>query len=121
MKFNDYNDLTVHLVDAVVAALPKRPEIEVKEGYSNVSCSAYVNITFWELDEDGDQFATFGGCKVRFSDHGDRYGSDLSIRFDGVLDSDDLGDVELADWRIKDMVAEAVAFFEKQLKEQSHD
>lgn len=121
MKFDNYNELTAHLVDAVIAALPNRPEISAKEGYSNVSCSAYVNIEFWELDEDGDQFDAFGGCKVRFSDHGDRYGSDLSIRFDNVLDSDEIDDVELADWRIEEMVAEAVTFIEKELKEQAND
>ena len=121
MKFDNYNDLTAHLVESVIAALPSRPEISVEEGYSNVSCSAYVNVYFWELDEDGDQFDTFGGCKVRFSDHGDRYGSDMSILFNNVLDSDELGDVVLADWRIEEMVTEAVAFIEKQLKDQAND
>lgn len=120
MKFADYAELTSHLVDCVIATLPERPEVSIDDGYSNVSCSAYVNVTFWELDEDGEQFDTFGGCKVRFSDHGDRYGSDLSIRFDDVLDSDEIGDIEIADWRIDDMVAEAVTFIEKELKEQSN-
>ena len=120
MKFDNYNDLTTHLVEAVIAALPSRPEISVEEGYSNVSCSAYVNVVFWELDEDGDQCETLGGCKVRISDHGDRYGSDLTIRFDNVLDSDELGDVVLADWRIEEMVTEAVTFIEKQLKDQAN-
>lgn len=121
MIFNNYDDLTSHLVEAVITALPKRPEISADAGYSNVSCSAYVSVTFWEIDEDGDQFDTFGGCKVRFSDHGDRYGSDLSIRFDSALDNDELGAVELADWRIDEMVSEAVAFVVDEMKEQQDD
>lgn len=121
MKFNNYPEISAHLVDCVVSALPKRPEFEVEEGFSNVSCSAYVNVVFWELDEDGDQLDAIGDCKVRFSDHGDRYGSDLSLRFDDVLDSDELGDVELADWRIEEMVAQAVAFIEREFEEQAND
>lgn len=121
MKFSNYNEVSAHLLDATIAALPKRPEIEVKEGYSNVSCSTYLSVTFLERDEDGDYIDVFGGCKVRFSDHRDRHGSDMTIRVDGALEFDELGDVELADWRIDDMIAESVTFVEEQLKEQSHD
>lgn len=121
MTFNDYADLTHNLIEAVIARIPASPEMTVKLGYSNISCSAYVNVTFWSLDEDGDQDDCFGGCKVRFSDHADRNGSDLTIRFDDVLDSDELGEVELADWRIEEMVGQAVAVIERNLKEQTND
>lgn len=118
MKFNDYDELTSHLIAEVISALPARADVAVEEGYSNVSCSAYLNVVFWELDEDGEKFDALGGCKVRFSNHSDRYGSDLSIRFDHLLDSDELYDVELADWRIEEMVAEAIEFINKEYEEQ---
>jgi len=121
MKFNDYGELASHLVETVARALANRPEIESKEGYSNVSCSSYLIVEFVERDEDGDILDVSGGCKVRFSDHGDRYGSDLSIRFDHLLDSDELGDVDLADWRIAEMVTEAVTFIESELEDQLND
>ena len=121
MKFDTFKELTNHLVEEVADAFPDRPEIEIEMGYSNVSCSAYINAEFWELDEDGDQVDIIGSCKVRFSDHADRYGSGLSIRFDGVLDSDEMWNVVLADWRIEEMVAKAVSFIKNQLKEQEND
>lgn len=121
MKFNDYREVTVYLVGETVAALPDLPNVSVEEGYSNISCSAYVNVDFWELDEDGDQSETFGACKVRFSDHRDFHGSDLTIRFDGELANDELGNVQLDDQHIAEMVTEAVAFIENQLKEQAND
>lgn len=121
MKFDTFKELTNHLVEEVADAFPDRPEIKIEMGYSNVSCSAYVNAEFWELDEDGDQVDILGSCKARFSDHADRHGSDLSIRFDDVLDSDEMWNVVLADWRIEEMVAEAVSFIKNQLKEQEND
>lgn len=120
MKYHDYKELTDHLAITVMDALPNCPEIEAELGYSNVSCSAYVNVTFWDIDEDGDRSEGYGGCKVRFSDHRDRYDSDLSIRFDDVLGSDVPGNVDLADWRIEEMVERAVAFIKKEMKDQAN-
>ena len=118
MTFNDYNELTEELVERVIAAIASNSEMEAKRGFSNQSCSAYVNVEFVELDEDGDAIDILGDCKVRFSDHADRYGSDLSIRFDDKLDADDLGNVSLGDHRMDEMVTEAVAFIKSEYQEQ---
>lgn len=118
MIFTNYDELTTELVDRVEAAIADRTDMHVKRGFSNQSCSAYVNVEFVELDEDGDVMDILGDCKVRFSDHADRYGSDLSIRFDDKLDSDEHGNVDLADWRMDEMVSEAVAFIAAEQKEQ---
>lgn len=121
MIFSDYNELTSELTDRVASALANRPDMDIKTGHSNQSCSAYVNFDFMEADEDGDYLDSFGGCKVRFSDHADRYGSDITIRFNDALDNDEAGNVDLADWRMDEMVAEAIAFVLKQFKDQNAD
>ena len=114
MIFNTYTELTAHLVQQVKSRLADRPDLEVNLTYSNQSCSAYVIVDFLGPDEDGDCIEIVHTVKIRFSDHPDRYGSDLSLRFDGVLTSDELYNTELDDWRIEDMVAEAVAFVDAQ-------
>ena len=114
MIFNTYPELTAHLVEQVESRLTDRPNLEVSLDYSNQSCSAYVTVDFLEADEDGDYIDIVHTVKIRFSDHADRYGSDLSIRFDDVLTNDELNNTELDDSYIKDMVSKAVAFVDAQ-------
>lgn len=76
MKFETFVQLTVGLVEAIEAALPKTG-LCCKFGHSNQSCSAYLDVTFSDEDDD-----IFGGFKLRVSDHDDRYGSDFTIRID---------------------------------------
>lgn len=121
MTANDCADLTDTLRDAVIDHFADRPEIEFKLGHSNVSCSAYLEVRFMAEDGDGDLIDIIGGCKLRFSDHADRYGSDLTIRIDEAFDIEEGNEVELADWRVGEMVNEAVAFIEKKFKDQAND
>lgn len=65
------NDLADDLADRVEAEFAG---VSTDRGYSNQSCSAYVEISF-EEDESG-------FFKVRFSDHDDRHGSDVTVRVD---------------------------------------
>ena len=69
MQFDDYGQITSHLCDAVISRLAERPEVRIDRGYSNVSCSAYITVTVYELDDNGDQIEEINECKVRFSDH----------------------------------------------------
>ena len=91
--FETHADLCSAIACAVSDALPKCNELEAGRSHSNQSVSAYLNVTFWNIDDDGDRFDSFGGFKLRVSDHADRYGSDMTIRIDGVVHdkSDELG------------------------------
>ena len=51
MQFDDYGQITEHLCDAVISRLAERPEVRIDRGYSNVSCSAYITVTVYELDD----------------------------------------------------------------------
>ena len=119
MIFFTYDELTDSILDRVEAAIEGRPEIEVKCSYSNVSCSAYLNVRFIGDDDD-----IFGGCKIRFSDHRDRYGSDLSVRFDHFinddLDRDDPDEIFIDDFDIDYMVKKAVDFISDEIVDQSN-
>lgn len=115
MKFKTYTQISQHLVDAVILHIGDRQDISVKPGYSNVSCSSYINVDFFAADEDGDYFDIIGGCKVRFSDHRDNYGSDKSIRFDDLVTECD-HEYEIADEELTSMVSEAVEFILSSLK-----
>lgn len=105
--FSNYTEISTTLMERTEDAL-HAAGFDTSFGCSNVSCSRYVEVRLGE-DEDGEA-ETF---KIRFSDHDDRYGSDLTIRFERHVDEieDDFGDTELeiADWRMDDMVAQAVA------------
>lgn len=114
-NFETYPDLSEALVDMVVSKFSGRNDLEVKRGFSNQSCSAYVNASSWSLDGDGDQEEMIDDCKIRFSDHSDRYGADLSIQFNDYLDSDVVGNVEIADWRMAEMVDVAVKYINEVL------
>lgn len=102
-----YNEITSMLQDATISALAGLG-IEASRGLSNQSCSAYVVVA--KCDEDGDIFEEF---KIRFSDHADRYGSDLTIRIDGSVEDefDEFGEwvsSSIEAWKAEEMVNEAV-------------
>lgn len=84
--FRNYDELTTALVAATIERVATHPAIKVAAGYSNVSSSAYVNVELWSLDEDGDRDDVIDEIKVRFSDHGDRYGSDVTLRIDELVE-----------------------------------
>lgn len=104
--FANYPDLTAALAFDLIDAL-KTDGISAQFGSSNQSCSTYANISVYDADDEHlDDF------KVRFSDHGDRYGSDVTFRIDSQIEEveDAFGDVvELAieDWRYADLLADA--------------
>jgi hypothetical protein len=106
MTYLSYTDITNELQDRAMTAM-RAAGFEVSLGCSNVSCSRYIEVRIGE-DEDGDVEA----FKIRFSDHDDRHGSDLTIRFERHVEEieDDFGDIELeiAEWRMDDMVEQAV-------------
>ncbi len=121
MIFENYRELGDHLISQTVNKLPHRDDIEYDLGYSNVSASVYLEVTLWELDEDGDPWEAIGGCNVRFSDHADRYGSDKSIRYDNQLTNDEYGHVEIPDYKIDQLVDDAVEFIKSELTLQYND
>lgn len=82
--FNNFPALTsalaFDLIDMIKARTMDGADVYAEFGKSNVSPSAYVEVS--ACDEGGDEiFAT----KVRFSDHGDRHGSDITIRIDRAI------------------------------------
>lgn len=99
-------DIARQLQDATVAALNARG-IETERNASNVLCLLYVVVK----KEVGDEFEEF---KIRFSDHADRYGSDLTIRIDGSIEDefDEFGEwvsSSIEAWKAEEMVKEAVS------------
>lgn len=80
--FENYGELTADLAFDLIDRIEAlgNDNIEAQFGASNQSCSAYVNVAL--LDDDGDEVETF---KVRFSDHADRYGSDVTFRIEDVV------------------------------------
>lgn len=112
LPFKSYVDYTNHLQDEMVAALEAKGH-EIDTGYSNVSCSRYVTVKAEILDEDGDE-ATVDVLKIRFSDHADRHGSDLSFEAQHtaleILDEDDdefLG-LEFQEWQAEEFIKNAL-------------
>jgi hypothetical protein len=79
-RFENLPELSADLAFALIERLADRDDLNVQFGASNQSCSRYVNIDI--LDEDGDYVEEF---KVRFSDHDDRHGSDITIRIDHLV------------------------------------
>ncbi len=94
MTFRNYGELTEALSDAARARLNgaevNGADISTSIGRSNQSCSAYLESSIEVIDEDGDE--VLHSCKLRYSDHGDRYGSDVSIeinRFVRTIETED--------------------------------
>lgn len=112
--FHSYGDLTSDLAfDLIERLKASTPELDAQFGRSNQSCSAYVNVTAW--DDEGDEAGAF---KVRFSDHDDRHGADLTIRIDrlcrAVEDDGEYLHIEIAsedyDAALEAALAKVVAF-----------
>lgn len=85
IRFENYAELSDALCDRLFDKLnsEKNDNVSVSFGTSNQSCSRYVNLWVDYVDEEGDECQEF--FKVRFSDHPDRYGADLTIRFDNLV------------------------------------
>lgn len=83
--FSNFGDLTSAMAYDLIEAIQAIPGAFASFGMSNQSCSAYVAVKFYgesEALEDEDGNYEF---KVRFSDHSDRHGSDITIRIDDVI------------------------------------
>lgn len=107
MQFANYMDLTFALRTAAAEALTARG-LSLATGYSNQSCSAYIEIVI-AVDEDECE-ETF---KLRFSDHADRHGSDYTVRIERAVEElrDECGEycgIEIADWRFEELLAEGL-------------
>lgn len=118
IHFDNYDELTGALVEATIALVRGSSwsaEVSVRQGFSNVSCSAYVEVSF--LDDDGDYLATADEretFKLRYSNHGDRYGSDRTVRFEHLIENsddedDDCTGCDIEGWRFDDLIAEGFA------------
>jgi hypothetical protein len=115
-RFENLPELSADLAFALIERLADRDDLNVQFGASNQSCSRYVNIDI--LDEDGDYVEEF---KVRFSDHDDRHGSDITIRIDHLVsDIEEGGEfvaVEIGAEAYEAALAEAEAAIEKFIAE----
>ena len=84
MGFKNYPDLTTDLIEVaeprIKSLVGDDVEISTKTSVSNVSPSAYIEVTLWRDDDILDTL------KIRVSDHADRYGADATIRVDGRVD-----------------------------------
>ena len=114
--FENFPALTSELAFDLIDALNGRDNLRAQFGSSNQSCSAYVNVTI--EDAEGDYVDEF---KVRFSDHADRYGSDLTIRIDHLVDViDDDGEyveTRIEEWRYEEALAQALAAVTAKIEE----
>ena len=74
----------------------------------------------YELDDDGDQDEERYSYKVRFSDHPDRFGSDLSFDLNDLVPRNEIDEcgtyefTDIDDWRLAKMIKSAVAFIRSQ-------
>ncbi len=116
--FDTTPDLSNELADAVESKLAglNLKDVEISTSTSNVSPSSYVNVSFVELDQDGDVVNTLDEFKLRFSDHTDRYGSDETIRFDDKIeDIEEDGDyveTSIPSWQFEEMVNKGVSLIQ---------
>lgn len=116
MRCDTYIEITETLQDRTMDAI-RALGFAAELGWSNVSCSRYVNVVIRPELTDEDGWTVEDGeeviFKIRFSNHDDYHGSDLTIRFEHLTREavDAYGDVELEleDWMIDEMIAEAVA------------
>lgn len=121
--FENYPDLANFIADKIAEQFAE-PAFEIERGYSNQSCSTYLNVMFMEADEDGDFIDSFGSFKLRVSDHDDRYGSDHTVRID-THNVDEIKDecgefshIEAHEDFIADFIAEGVAAIKGAYQEQ---
>lgn len=105
--FPNFPSLTADLAFDLIDRLNGMSSLRADFGASNQSCSRYVNVTV-EGDDSDEEF------KIRFSDHEDRYGSDITIRIDHLVEvvEDDCGEyveTRIEDWRYQEALDLAVA------------
>ena len=110
-KFQNYIEIAETLQGRTMTAL-RTAGLAASFGCSNVSSSRYIEVSRETTDADGDEQTEI--FRLRFSDHEDRHGSDLTIRFEQHVvehrdDCGELDDLEIDDWRLSDMVEEAVS------------
>lgn len=108
-RFQNFDELTEAFVRETIKALPS--SVRATLGFSNQSCSAYLNVSADVLDEDGDEVVeTF---KLRFSDHDDRYGADKTIRIEKfvteIVDDGEYEGVEIEDHHFEALLAAGIA------------
>lgn len=106
-RFENFPALTSELAFDLIDRLNGEANVRAEFGASNQSCSRYVNVSV--QDEEGDEIEEF---KVRFSDHDDRYGSDITVRIDTLIETiEDQGEyiaTEIEDYRYEDALTEAL-------------
>lgn len=106
-RFQNFPELTSELAFDLIDRLNGEANVRAEFGASNQSCSRYVNVTV--EDDEGELVEEF---KVRFSDHDDRHGSDITIRIDHLIETiEDDGEyiaVEIEDYRYEDALNAAV-------------
>lgn len=84
-SFKNFGELTSALAFDLIDHLRAHDfgddfELIADYGKSNQSCSAYVNFSLYD-----DESELVADGKIRFSDHSDRHGSDVTIRIDGLI------------------------------------
>lgn len=77
-QFETLPEMTAELAFDLVERLRADPRLVASFGASNISCSRYVEVTI--MDEEACDI--LDEVKIRFSDHADHYGSDITILAD---------------------------------------
>jgi hypothetical protein len=78
-RFKNFPELTAEMAFSLINDL-KADGIDSDFGMSNQSCSAYVEISVYDEDDN-----YLDDVRARFSDHSDRHGSDFTIRIDQLI------------------------------------
>jgi hypothetical protein len=126
LSFSDCQCLTTELAFKTIEALEGADwagaTVRARYGASEQSCSTYVQVSFLTSDDeymedvDGDS-----EIKIRFSDHANRHGADVSFEINSFVEdiTDECGEhghTEISEDSFKDLVASACAaavrFFE---------
>ncbi len=107
VRFANLNDLSFEIRDAVEQRLAALHGLEFSHDASNQSPATYLEVK--QLDEDGDIDDVF---KLRIADHGDRHGSDHTVRFEDVVedvyDGEDFVEITIEQWKFDELVDEGV-------------
>lgn len=115
--FKNFPELTAtlafDLIDSINALDIDGRTVIADFGGSNVSCSSYVTVSIYEGEDD--EFVS--ETKVRFSDHADYHGSDITYRIDdkveAVYDDGDYVETRIEEEAYEAILAEAMAFVER--------
>jgi len=100
-QFETLPEMAAELAYDLMDRLGGKINLSASFGASNISCSRYVDVTI--MDDDGCDI--LDEMKVRFSDHADRHGSDVTIMID--LDGDYAVFLDQAEAAVMARVAEA--------------